>query len=96
VSFDAVVVGAGRNGLAAAVELARSGLRVLVREANEGIGGAATLRQTLARPVLSPHPWATPVKDLYLCSASTPPGGGVHGMCRYHAARTALSRTFGT
>jgi phytoene dehydrogenase-like protein len=58
-------------------------------------GGAPTLAQTFARPVLSATPWATPVKDLYLCSASTPPGGGVHGMCGYHAARTALRRTFG-
>lgn len=58
-------------------------------------GGALTLRQTFARPVLSRTPWATPMRDLYLCSASTPPGGGVHGMCGYHAARTALRRTFG-
>lgn len=58
-------------------------------------GGAPTLAQTLARPVASPTPWATPLKHLYVCSASTPPGGGVHGMCGYHAARTALRRTFG-
>ncbi len=57
--------------------------------------GALTLTQTLARPVWSLSPWATPVDGLYLCSASTPPGGGVHGMCGYHAARTALRRTFG-
>ncbi|MEQ9401091.1 MAG: NAD(P)/FAD-dependent oxidoreductase [Longimicrobiales bacterium] len=58
-------------------------------------GGSPTLSQTLGRPVFARRPWATPVDDLYLCSASTPPGGGVHGMCGYHAARTALKRSFG-
>jgi phytoene dehydrogenase-like protein len=57
--------------------------------------GLADLAQTVARPVLSLDPYATPVDGLYLCSASTPPGGGVHGMCGYHAARSALRRTFG-
>jgi phytoene dehydrogenase-like protein len=58
-------------------------------------GGLATLRQTLARSRWSLDPWSTPVDDLYMCSASTPPGGGVHGMAGYHAARSALRRTFG-
>jgi phytoene dehydrogenase-like protein len=51
-------------------------------------GGAADLRQLFLRP--SWRMYGTPVKGLYLCSASTPPGGGVHGMCGYFAARRAL------
>jgi phytoene dehydrogenase-like protein len=51
-------------------------------------GGAMTLRQTLFRPTASGY--ATGAPKLYLCSASTPPGGGVHGMCGYHAAGLAL------
>jgi phytoene dehydrogenase-like protein len=53
-------------------------------------GGAADLRQLIARPILSGTPYRTPLPEVYLCSASTPPGGGVHGMCGYHAARAAL------
>jgi phytoene dehydrogenase-like protein len=53
-------------------------------------GGVQDLRQFYARPVLSRAPYKTPVKGFYLCSSSTPPGGGVHGMCGYHAARVAL------
>jgi phytoene dehydrogenase-like protein len=55
-------------------------------------GGMASLRQTVARPVASLCPYATPNPRIFLCSASTPPGGGVHGMCGYHAARAVLRR----
>ncbi len=55
-------------------------------------GGAADLRQLLARPVPSTRPWATPVPGLYLCSSATPPGGGSHGMGGYQAAHLALRR----
>jgi phytoene dehydrogenase-like protein len=56
-------------------------------------GGATDFAQLIARPILSPTPYCTPLRGVYLCSASTPPGGGVHGMCGYHAARAALKRT---
>ncbi|HVA88956.1 MAG TPA: NAD(P)/FAD-dependent oxidoreductase [Chloroflexota bacterium] len=52
--------------------------------------GVSDLRQLFIRPTLSLTPYRTPAKGLYLCSASTPPGPGVHGLCGYHAARTAL------
>jgi phytoene dehydrogenase-like protein len=55
-------------------------------------GGVADFRQFVARPRLGLHPWRTPVDGLYLCSSSTPPGGGVHGMCGYHAANEVLRR----
>ena len=54
------------------------------------VGGANDLAQTLARPVLALDPYAIPVRGWFLCSASTPPGGGVHGMAGFHAARSAL------
>jgi phytoene dehydrogenase-like protein len=58
-------------------------------------GGLANLRQLVARPVLNLNPYRTPLEKVYICSASTPPGGGVHGMAGYHAARSALKREFG-
>jgi phytoene dehydrogenase-like protein len=58
-------------------------------------GGSAMLGQFLKRPVYGLHPWRTPVPGLYLCSASTPPGAGVHGMGGWQAARIALADTPG-
>jgi phytoene dehydrogenase-like protein len=58
-------------------------------------GGALTVQQVIGPRRWSRHPWSTPVPHLYVCSASRPPGGGVHGMVGYHAAREALNRTFG-
>ena len=55
-------------------------------------GGESTLRQLFFRPALRPVPYATPAPDIFICSSSTPPGGGVHGMCGFHAARAALRR----
>ncbi|THJ68689.1 NAD(P)/FAD-dependent oxidoreductase [Arthrobacter echini] len=57
--------------------------------------GAVNLRQIIARPVPSLQPWATPLPGVYLCSQSTPPGPGVHGMAGLNAARLALEREFG-
>ncbi len=57
-------------------------------------GGAASLRQTAFRPVARWNPYRTPVEGVYLCSASTPPGGGVHGMCGVAAAEAALRERF--
>ncbi|HYN31185.1 MAG TPA: NAD(P)/FAD-dependent oxidoreductase [Ilumatobacteraceae bacterium] len=56
-------------------------------------GGIADFRQFVRRPTLGLHPWATPIDGVYLCSSSTPPGGGVHGMCGWHAAQEALRST---
>ena len=52
--------------------------------------GAATLRQMIFRPTIRWNPYRTAMKGVYLCSAATPPGGGVHGMCGLGAARAAL------
>ena len=58
-------------------------------------GGSLDMKHLLVRPVLSLNPYRTPLRGVYLCSASTPPGGGVHGMCGYHAAQWALKEVFG-
>lgn len=53
-------------------------------------GGANMMSQFLARPFFRADPYATPNRRIFLCSSSTPPGGGVHGMCGYWAAQSAL------
>ncbi|HET9418489.1 MAG TPA: NAD(P)/FAD-dependent oxidoreductase [Chthoniobacterales bacterium] len=75
-----------------AVDLAEKNLNLIGGDIN---GGAANFWQLIARPVLSATPYRTPLRGIYLCSSSTPPGGGVHGMCGYHAARAALGDLFG-
>jgi len=55
-------------------------------------GGVADIAQFFARPTLRRAPYRTPNPRLFLCSASTPPGAGVHGMCGYYAAREALRK----
>jgi phytoene dehydrogenase-like protein len=56
-------------------------------------GGAADFAQFIARPVLRANPYTTPIDGVFLCSSSTPPGIGVHGMCGHYAARAALRAT---
>ncbi len=58
-------------------------------------GGVQDLRQLFTRPAVRIVPYSTPIKGLYLCSSSTPPGGGVHGMCGVFAARAALTKDSG-
>lgn len=58
-------------------------------------GGAFDLGQLFTRPALRWSPYRTSARGMYICSSSTPPGGGVHGMCGYHAAKRALKDVFG-
>jgi phytoene dehydrogenase-like protein len=58
-------------------------------------GGVTDLAQLFTRPVARANPYTTPNERIFICSSSTPPGGGVHGMCGYFAARAALRRVFG-
>ncbi len=58
-------------------------------------GGAQFLKQLVGRPVLKWNPYKTPVDGIYMCSSSTPPGGGVHGMSGFNAAKSALKSDFG-
>ena len=55
--------------------------------------GVQDLRQLWSRPTLQRNPYHTPLPGVYLCSSATPPGGGVHGMCGFHAAKAALKRS---
>jgi phytoene dehydrogenase-like protein len=55
-------------------------------------GGVADALQLFNRPVTRLDPYATPNPRLFICSAATPPGGGVHGQCGYWAAQSALKR----
>lgn len=57
-------------------------------------GGIIDIGQLFTRPALRLSPYRTSAKGIYICSSSTPPGGGVHGMCGYHAAKTALNDVF--
>lgn len=57
-------------------------------------GGIIDIRQLYTRPTLSLSPYRTARKGIYICSSSTPPGGGVHGMCGYHAAQTVIKDLF--
>jgi phytoene dehydrogenase-like protein len=56
--------------------------------------GVQDLLQMFTRPAVRLNPYTTPLKDVYICSSATPPGGGAHGMCGYHAAQAALRRVF--
>jgi phytoene dehydrogenase-like protein len=56
-------------------------------------GGIQDLGQLFTRPMPKIDPYATPARGVYLCSSATPPGGGVHGMCGYFAAQSALKGT---
>ena len=55
-------------------------------------GGAANFTQLFTRPVRRLNPYTTPNPKIFICSAATPPGGGVHGMCGYWAARTVIEK----
>ncbi|TXB92353.1 dehydrogenase, partial [Mycobacterium tuberculosis] len=57
--------------------------------------GANSTWRAIAGPTPRLNPWRTPIPKVYLCSAATPPGAGVHGMCGWYAARTLLRTEFG-
>ena len=57
-------------------------------------GGVIDMGQLFTRPALRSSPYRTSAKGIYICSSSTPPGGGVHGMCGYHAAKQVLNDIF--
>lgn len=74
-----------------AMEMARYNPNYVGGDINAGV---QDLRQLFTRPAPRLNPYSTPLKGVYLCSSSTPPGGGVHGMGGYHAARSALRSHF--
>jgi phytoene dehydrogenase-like protein len=89
---DVVLAAAGRPAAGGSVEALESYNPNYI---GGDIGsGAVSVRQMLARPVLSTNPWRTPIAGVYLASASTPPGPGVHGLGGWHAARHALAEVF--
>jgi phytoene dehydrogenase-like protein len=55
-------------------------------------GGVQNWRQLFTRPAIRLNPYTTPARDIFICSSSTPPGGGVHGMCGYFAAQAAIKQ----
>jgi phytoene dehydrogenase-like protein len=59
------------------------------------VGGVMDAWQLYTRPVARWNPWTTPAADVFICSSSTPPGPGVHGMCGWHAGKAVLRRVFG-
>ena len=103
-AIRAVIVGGGHNGLAAAAYLARAGVRVLLLERREVLGGACVTEELwpgflvscaayvvgLLRPAAGWSRYSTPLRGLYLCGAGAHPGGGVMGACGRNAAREAI------
>jgi phytoene dehydrogenase-like protein len=77
----------------------RSALQLQAHNPNDVAGdissGSVNFQQLIARPTFGPDPWQTPLRGVYLCSASTSPGPGVHGLSGWNAARRALRREFG-
>jgi phytoene dehydrogenase-like protein len=57
--------------------------------------GGNNMFSAFTGPTVRLDPWSTPIPKAYLCSSAAPPGGGVHGMAGYYAARTMLRREFG-
>ncbi|WAS89771.1 phytoene desaturase family protein [Nannocystis punicea] len=84
--FRAVIVARAAR---TAVDMARYNPNYVGGDIN---GGLADLRQLFFRPLVRRDPYTTPAPDIFLCSSSTPPGGGVHGMCGYGCARSVLAR----
>jgi phytoene dehydrogenase-like protein len=80
---DRILARSARN----AVEMERYNPNYIGGDIN---GGVQDWRQLFTRPVARAVPYSTPAKGIFLCSSSTPPGGGVHGMCGYFAAQAVL------